>query len=460
MPAVLEAQQVSKRFGATRALERVSFALQAGEVHALVGENGAGKSTLIKLFAGVHRPDEGGIRVLGAAVRLHSPLDAWRLGIAVIQQELRVVPALSVAENVMLGHLPSGRFLVNEKLMKKRAAEALARLHVELDLDAPVGRLAFAERQAVAVARALSREARVLILDEPTAPLEEREVASLFQVVNRLRGEGVAILYVSHRLEEIPRIAGRCSVMRDGRIVAELAGGAFAVGDLVRHMVGHDVQARQPVLKRQSGDVLLDAEPLRLEAGTITGLAGLLGSGAGALLRRLFTPPPRAIRSGIGLVPNDRAAALVPGQSVRDNIALPSLRRFGSFARMDDRAIDAVVRELVAALDIRPADPYAPLRALSGGNQQKVVLAKWLAARVAVLLMDEPTQGIDVAAKAHIHRLMAEFAARGGAVAFASSEIRELVELADRVLALRRGAVSATLERGELDERAVRDAIA
>ncbi len=460
MPAVLEARLVSKRFGATRALERVSFAIRAGEAHALVGENGAGKSTLIKLFGGVHSADQGEIRLDGARVRFPSPLDAFRAGIAVIQQELRVVPALSVAENVMLGHLPVRGFSVDRKTLRRKAAEALERLHVELDLDAPVGGLAFAERQAVAIARALSREARVLILDEPTAPLEEREVQSLFQVLNRLKREGVAVLYVSHRLEEIARIAERCSVMRDGRIVAELARGAFAVSDLVRHMVGHEIEEQRPPGSRARGRVLLDSAPLRLEAGTITGLAGLLGSGTSALLKRLFTPPPRAIRAGIGLVPNDRAAALVPGHSVRDNIALPSLRRFGSFARMDDRAIDAVVRELLAALDVRPADPDAPVRALSGGNQQKVVLAKWLAARVAVLLMDEPTQGIDVAAKAHIHRLMAEFAARGGAVAFASSELHELLALADRVLAMRHGEVSATFERAQLDERALRDAIA
>jgi ABC-type sugar transport system ATPase subunit len=457
--ALLAAHEISKHFGATRALHGVSFALEAGEVHALVGENGAGKSTLIKLFGGVHRPDAGQIRVDGEAVRFHSPVDAFRAGIAVIQQELRVVPALSVAENVMLGHLPSRGLLVDQNLLKQRAGEALARLHVELDLDAPVGRLAFAERQAVAIARALSREARALILDEPTAPLEEREVESLFEVIARLKLQGVAILYVSHRLEEIPRIADRCTVMRDGRIVAKLQRGELAVSDLVWHMVGHEVDDRVETRQRTNGKVLLDKGGLRLESGSITGLAGLLGSGTGALLRRLFTPPPRAVRSGIGLVPNDRAASLVPGQSVRDNIVLPSLRRFGSFARMDDGAVDAVVRELIAALDIRPADPYAPVRALSGGNQQKVVLAKWLAARVSVLLMDEPTQGIDVAVKVQIHRLMREFAARGGAVLFASSEVRELMLLADRVVAMRRGAVSATLERDELDKRAVREAI-
>jgi ABC-type sugar transport system ATPase subunit len=479
--ALLAAEAVSKRFDATVALDGVSFALAAGEVHGLVGENGAGKSTLIRLFGGVHRPDGGRLLLEGREAHFGSPADAYRAGIAIIQQELRVVPALSVAENVMLGHLPVRGIpaRVDGTEMRRRAAAALERLKVSCDLDAPVGRLAFAERQAVAIARALSREARVLILDEPTAALEEREVESLFEVIGRLKRQGVAILYVSHRLEEVERIADRCSVMRDGRVVAELARGAYAIVDVVRHMVGHDVEDPPGARAAVSDEVLLESHEVRLERGGITGVAGLLGSGTSRLLRTLFgvdggaryavrgapleaRHPSAAIGAGIGMVPNERAAALVAGHSVRDNIVLPSLRRFGSgaFGRMDDAAAESVVRELVAALDIRPADPGVPVRSLSGGNQQKVILARWLAARIDVLLMDEPTQGIDVAAKAHIHRLMREFAGRGGAVLFASSEIRELMALADRVLAMKRDTIAARLERGvNLGERAVREAI-
>lgn len=459
MAALLAVREVSKRFGATRALERVSFALEAGEVHALVGENGAGKSTLIKVIGGVHRPDAGEVLFEDRPVSFHSPADAFRCGIAIIQQELRVVPALSVAENVMLGHLPTRGLFVDQRLMRDRAREALGRLHVELDLEARVERLSFAERQAVVIARALSRDARALILDEPTAALEEREVDSLFEVIGRLKGQGFAVLYVSHRLEEIARVADRCSVMRDGRVVAEFRRGEFAVADLVHHMVGREIEAEVEARERRGGELLLEAEGLRIERSSITGLAGLLGSGAAALLRRLFADPARAIRSGIGLVPGERAASLVAAHSVRDNIVLPSLRRFGSFGRMDESAIDAVARELIAALDIRPADPYAPVRVLSGGNQQKVILARWLAAQVTVLLMDEPTQGIDVAVKAQIHRLMRELAARGGGVLFASSELHELAALSDRIVAMKRGAIAAILERGSFDERTLREAI-
>lgn len=456
---MLAVRGVSKRFGATAALERVHFEVVPGEVHALVGENGAGKSTLIKIFGGMHQPDAGEVLLDGRTVVLRSPADALRAGIAIIQQELRIVPALSVAENVMLGHLPVRGFAVDEVRMRKRARDALQRLHVELDLDAPVGPLAFAERQTVAIARALSRDARALILDEPTAALEEREVESLFEAIARLRAQGVAILYVTHRLDEIGRIAERCTVMRDGRVVADLRRGGFEIAELIRHMIGREAGEGRAADARLPGAALLESGGLVLSRNQITGLAGLLGSGASALLGRLFARPAAAIRAGIGFVPSERAASLVPGHSVRDNVVLPSLRHFGSLVRMDDAAIDALVRELIAALDIRPTDPYAPVRTLSGGNQQKVVLARWLAARVAVLLMDEPTQGIDVAAKAHIHRLMREFAAGGGAVLFYSSDLRELAALADRVLVMKQGAVRATLERDAVGERAIREAI-
>jgi ABC-type sugar transport system ATPase subunit len=305
-----------------------------------------------------------------------------------------------------------------------------------------------------------------------------------FEVIGRLKAEGVAILYVSHRLEEIPAIADRCTVMRDGRIAAEFARGGFGMHDLVVQMTGRALDLEHPERRRgenegRGGELLRDdAEPrLALRRGEIVGLAGLLGGGTTQLLRRLFGAgggaayrlsgrslaprhPSRAIAAGVGMIPNERSLGLVLGHSIRDNIILPNLGRFGRLWRMDERAIDSVVRELIVALDIRPADPHAAARALSGGNQQKVVLAKWFAARVSVLLMDEPTQGVDVAAKAHIHRLIREFAARGNAALFATSELHEMLSLADSVLAMRDGAISARLERGAgLTERAVRDAM-
>jgi ABC-type sugar transport system ATPase subunit len=476
---VLAAENVSKRFVTTQALDDVSFDVRRGEVHALVGENGAGKSTLIKLFGGIHEPDRGRLLLEGRAARFASPADAFGAGIAVIAQELRVVPTLSVAENVMLGHLPRRAGTVDWRRTRRLAGEALQRLHLALDPEVPASALSFAERQSVAIARALSRSARVLILDEPTAALEAREVEALFEVLERLKSQGVAILYVSHRLEEVGRIADRCTVMRDGRVVASLERGTFGVHDLVMLMTGRAIDTEHSGGAAAGDTLLIDErdERLSVREGAIVGLAGLLGSGTTQLLRRLFgaerggrlrlrgrrlepTHPSDAIQAGIGMVPNERALGLVMSLSVRDNIVLPNLSRYSAFWRMDERAIDAMVRQLLEALDIRPRAPHLPVRALSGGNQQKVVLAKWLAGRISVLLLDEPTQGIDVAAKAQLHRLIREFAARGNAVIFASSELHELLSLADGVVAMRDQAISACLERGSgLTERAVRDAM-
>jgi ABC-type sugar transport system ATPase subunit len=486
---ILAAEGVSKRFGATRALDRASFALVPGEVHGLVGENGAGKSTLLKILGGVHHADAGAVRLAGATIRLRGPSDAYRRGIAVIQQELHIAPALSVAENVMLGHLPGGRALgllavVDRRAMLESARAALAALDFHPDLERPAGTLSYAERQLIAIARAMSRNARVLILDEPTAALEHAEVERLFGLIATLKAQGTAIAYVSHRLDEIVAIADRCTVVRDGRVVATLARGEFDLPRLVELMTGGALAHAVGGAGGERGAELLagplpgDPRGLRLHEREVVGLAGLLGSGVSEALRHLFgcgpgaargtvrgrpaarRHPRDAVRAGIGFAPGERAAALVPGLSVRDNIVLPSLERFVRLGRCDDGAIDRMVRELVDALDIRPRDPSRPVRTLSGGNQQKVILAKWLAANAHTLLLDEPTHGIDVAAKAQILRLIRDFAARGGAVLLASSETRELLAHCDRILAMRRGAVAGELDRTRrFDEHALRDAL-
>ncbi len=447
-------------------------------MHAIVGENGAGKSTLIKILAGVHAPDRGRVFVAGRERRFRSPHEALAAGLVLIPQELRLVPALSVAENVMLGHLPRRRALhllpvLDRRAMRRGAEAALARLGFSPGLDARVGTLSYAEQQLVAIAKALSHQARVLILDEPTAALEQREVCRLFTTVAALKAQGVAIGYISHRLEEVIELADRCTVLRDGRVVAVAERGQFDLERLIRAMTGRAVERHRGPRRREAGEPLLEAEQdLSVCGHEVVGLAGRLGSGAAQLLHRLFgasrpaaaarvrgaplrlTHPTVAIRAGVGLVPGERAKGLVATLSVRDNILLPVLDRLGGSAG------DRLVTELMESLDIRPRAPDRLARELSGGNQQKAIFAKWLAARVAVLLLEEPTQGIDVAAKVQIHRLIREFADRGGGVLLASADVSEILAESDRVLAMRGARIVARLTRDDrFDERALRAAL-
>jgi ABC-type sugar transport system ATPase subunit len=480
------AQNVRKRFGATTALDGVSFEVMAGEIHALVGENGAGKSTLVRILGGVVRPDDGQVTIGGRDCHLSSPHDAIASGIVTIPQELQLVPALSIAENLALGDPPVRRLLgaalVDRARMREEAKAQLASFDFAPDRDLPVRQLGFAEQQIVAIAKALRRHCRVLILDEPTAALENREIARLFAVLRRLKDQGTAIVYVSHRLEEIVELADRCTVLRDGRVAALVRRGAFNSADLVQAMTGRAAE-QQKIAPATPGDVLLEDAEVRpdaisLRAGEVMGLAGLLGSGTTAVLQRFFglartvtaarvnsrlrrlDNPIAAIASGIGLVPPSRRLGLVMNQSVHDNILLPSLGLHGKGLR-GRRAARRLVAELMDLLDIRPRRPALKVAALSGGNQQKVILAKWLARRVEVLLLDEPTQGIDIAAKAQIHALLRDFAARGGGVLLSSSDLSELANVCDTVLALRHGGIVARIERTDrLDEERVHAAIA
>jgi ABC-type sugar transport system ATPase subunit len=480
------AEGVSKRFGATVALDSVNFDVAFGEIHAVVGENGAGKSTLIRILGGVHRPDRGVVRVDGEQRDFASPRDAIAAGIVTIPQELRLVPALSVAENIALGDLPVRRFgplaMVDCARMREEAREVLAELDFAPDPSAPVASLSFAERQLVAIAKALRRRCRIFILDEPTAALEQREVARLFSVLARMKRQGTAVIYVSHRLDEVVAIADRCTVLRDGRVAAVAARGAFTANDLAAAMTA---RAAENVVTTSlpSGKPLLDARPdgvahVRLREGEIVGLAGLLGSGTDRMIRGLFgaasepamvevggnerplASPGDAIAAGIGMVPGERSLGLVMNQTVRDNILLPNLDALSRMGYLDRNAGDRIVAELMELIDIRPRQPNLKASALSGGNQQKVILAKWLARRVAVLLLDDPTQGIDVAAKAQFHALIGDLAARGGGALLYSSDLGELARLCDRVLAVRQGRIAAALERSAgIDEPKLRSAI-
>ena len=477
---------VTKQFGATLALAGVDFDVAFGEIHAIVGENGAGKSTLIRILGGVHRPDRGAIFVDGKPCHFASPHDAIVAGIVTIPQDLRLVPALSIAENIALGDLPVRRLgpvaLVDRPRMRDEARAVLAELDFAPDPDRRVASLGFAERQLVAIAKALRRRCRIFVLDEPTAALEKREIERLFAVLARMQARGTAIIYISHRLDEVVAIADRCTVLRDGRVAAVSKRGAFSVHDLVTAMTGRAAEdvVTAPV---PSGELLLEARPdgattVRLRARELIGLAGLLGSGTDRMIRRLFGAagepavvemrdearrfrhPGDAIAAGIGMVPPERALGLVMNQSVRDNILLPNLAALSRLGVIDRGAGNAIVAELIELVDIRPRRPQLKAGALSGGNQQKVILAKWLARRIAVLLLDEPTQGIDVAAKAQIHTLIRDFVTRGGGVLINSSDLSELARLCDSVLAVRQGRIAATLDRvAGFDEPKLRAAI-
>jgi len=480
------AKGIVKHFGATAALAGVDFDVMPGEVHALVGENGAGKSTLIRIFAGVHRPDRGEIEIDGRPCHFTGPQAAIAAGVVTIPQELRLVPALSVAENITLGDPPLRRLLglvpwIDRARMREDARGVLAQLDFAPELDAPAGSLSFAERQLVMIAKALRRRCRVLILDEPTAALEKREIDRLFAVLARMKEHGRAIIYISHRLGEVVALADRCTILRDGRVAAVSQRGAFDAARLARAMTGDLEQRASLVSAAESGAIVLEEpaelrDTIRLRARETLGLAGLLGSGTDRVLARLFgvkpepgivtvngaprrlTDPRAAIAAGIGMVPAERTLGLVMNASVRDNLILPSLGRFMRRGRFDRRGADRLVNELMDLLDIRPRRADVKVSALSGGNQQKIVLAKWLARGVNVLLLDEPTQGIDVAAKAQIHALLRDFARRGS-ILMNSSDLAELALMCDAVLAFHHGHIAERIERSDLDEPRLHAAI-
>ena len=485
---LLAVEGLSKGFAGVRVLKDVSFDVRAGEVHALLGENGAGKSTLIKTVAGVHRPDGGRIRVDGEAVSLASPKDAGRLGIAVVYQELLLFPDLTVAENVFLGHAPRRAWGgIDWRAVRARTRAILDELDCpDLDVDAIVGTLSVADRQRVEIAKALSRDAKLLIMDEPTAALAEADVARLMDVVRKLRVRGVAIVYVSHRMPEIFALADRVTVLRDGALVGTRHIGDVTEASLVAMMVGREIAHLFPKVEVPIGAPVLEVSgltcgarvrdvSLTVRAGEIVGIAGLVGSGRTELALTIFgvTPavageirldgravrvdgPRRARDLGIAYVPEDRALqGLVRPMTVAENGSMAVLDRIAPGSRVDRGRERRMGAEAIERFGIRSRGPGQPVRQLSGGNQQKVVLAKWLAAEPRVLIMDEPTRGIDVGAKSEIHALMGRLAARGLAILMISSELPEVLGMSDRVLVMNAGRIVAEFPRSAATPEAV-----
>ncbi|CAL9284363.1 sugar ABC transporter ATP-binding protein [Streptomyces sp. SudanB182_2057] len=484
---VLALKGVSKSFGAVRALRDVSLELLPGEAHALAGENGAGKSTLIKTLAGVHRPDAGHVLLDGEPVVLHGPGDARAAGIAVIHQEPTLFPDLSVAENIFLGRGPTralGR--IDHRATREATAALMRRLGVGLAPERPARGLSIADQQLVEIAKALSFDARVLIMDEPTAALTGSEAARLFGIVRGLREQGAAVLFVSHRLQEILEICQKVTTLRDGARIATEPLAGMTEDDLIRRMVGRDLAELYPKRHVPVGDVALSVRRLTREGvftdvsfdvrrGEIVGLAGLVGAGRTEVARAVFGvdrrdagevevagrplpngAPSAAMAAGLALVPEDRRAqGLVMDLSVERNIGLTGLRttaRAGLVHRRAERrrSLDWAVR-----LQVKYARIADAVSTLSGGNQQKVVLAKWLATAPRVLVVDEPTRGIDVGTKAEVHRILGELAADGVAVLMISSDLPEILGMADRVLVMHEGRITADLPRAAATEETV-----
>ncbi|MGY4976515.1 sugar ABC transporter ATP-binding protein [Streptomyces sp. 900105755] len=496
---MLSVTGLSKSFPGVRALSDVDFSARAGHVHALVGENGAGKSTLIKVLTGVHRPDHGEVTCAGEPVRFTTPLQAQQAGISTIYQEVNLVPLMSVARNLFLGREPLNRLgLIDFRRMHREADEALRGLGIRVDVHRPLRELGVGAQQMVALARAVAVDARVVIMDEPTSSLEPREVQTLFEVIRMLRERGVAVVYVSHRLDELYELCDTITVLRDGRVVHT---GPLAGLDrlrLVALMLGRETgEVRAEGMTKFSGSHDTEAEPvltatdltvrhrlrnvsLSVRPGEVVGLGGLLGSGrsetAKAIAGALPTDTGRvavagvpvrpgstaaAIRAGISLLPEDRKSeGILPGLSVRENIALAALPGLSRFGLVDDARVDRIVETFMKRLRIKAAGPHQTVGELSGGNQQKVLLARWLAMHPKVLLLDEPTRGIDVGAKAEVQAFIDELADDGLAVLLISSDTEELIEGSDRVVVLKDGAVVRELTGEAVTEGELMRAIA
>lgn len=484
---ILAFEGITKRFPGVTALADVSLEVRAGECHALMGENGAGKSTLGKIVAGIYQPDEGRVLLDGEVIRFRVPLDAAEAGIAIVHQELAFCPNLSIAENLFLGRMPSRGGIVRRGEMEGEARRMLAAVGLQIDPATLMERLSTAQEQLVQIAAAVGRRARIIVMDEPTSSLSAVESERLFEILGQLKRQGVTIIYVSHRMEEILRLCDRVSVLRDGRFIKTLETAATSTDEIVSLMIGRSVGEYFPShLSAKIGPPLLAVEGLsaadrvrdvsfEVRAGEVVGLAGLVGAGRSEVARCIFgvdefergtiridgqavtiRTPSDAIELGIGLLPEDRKRqGLVLSMSCKDNLALAVLRRLAGRLLFSRRRAGRLAAEYFEKLRVRAAHPEVDVAGLSGGNQQKIALAKWLARNCRVLILDEPTRGVDVGAKAEIYSLIDELAAAGKAVLLISSELPEVLNLSTRVLVLAGGRVVGELPR----ERATQDAV-
>ena len=493
MENLLRVSGVTKTFPGVRALEDVSLEVARAEVHGLLGENGAGKSTLIKILSGAYRPDSGTVELNGQAVRIENPQHAQQLGIVTIYQEFNLVPSLTIAENVFIGREPGPLVFVDWTKLRTQTRALLDRLGIALDPMTLVRDLSVAEQQMVEIARALSMQSQLIIMDEPTSALSDTEVRRLFELVEGLRAEGISVIFVTHRLEEVMQICDRITVLRDGRNVGSANVTDITMADIIRMMVGRSMDE---LFQRSSGSehgavvlrvrgltrtgnsqdphaTVLEDINFQVRRGEILGIAGRGGAGRTELARAIFgadrfakghieidgqpvniRSPRDAIRHGIGLVPEDRKQqALFLALAVRENTSIASLgrlMRWGMFVRRDEE--DRLMEEYGRALNIRMSSPEQRVVNLSGGNQQKVVIARWLALQPKVLIVDEPTRGIDVAAKAEVHMLLNDLAKNGIAVLMISSELPEILAMSDRIITLREGRLTGEVSRGEASE--------
>ena len=488
-PTLLELRGISKRFPGVIALNDVNLEVRAGEVHALLGENGAGKSTLIKTIAGVYRPDDGDIRVDGKTALIRTPHDAQALGISTIFQEFTLAPDMTVAENIFLGREPL-RFaplaIVDRRALIRHTRDVLASLDLRIEPAAKVKHLGVAQQQMVEIAKALSLDARLIIMDEPTATLTAHEIERLFEAIDRLKRRGVAVIYVSHRLDEVKAICDRATILRDGAYIATVPVASTTIDEMIRLMVGRDLQDKFPKIAVEPREELLRVEgftrkgvlhdvSFSVRRGEIVGIAGLVGSKRTETARAIFgadpidggrillrgrpvkvRTPADAIASGIALIPEDRKRqGIFALLSVRENVVLSALERFSRMGLLSLRRERQRAQQFISSLRVATPDLEKRARDLSGGNQQKVVIAKWLNTDAEVFLFDEPTRGIDVGGKIEVYRLMGELLSRGAAIVMISSELPEILGLSDRILVMREGRICGEFTRAEATEEKI-----